>query len=280
MRIDLHMHSTASDGTDEPAALAEKARALGLDAIALTDHDTVDGVAQARAAGERLGVEVVAGIEVSSDYRDNNVHLLGYFIDPASPALAPVLDWVRAEREERNRKMVAMLAADGFDISMEALEQAYPGAVIGRPHVAEWLTRKGYVSSVTDGFQRYLEVGRPYYLPKRRIPLRRAVETVRAAGGIASLAHPFQYGYPEDEVAAMIETAADCGAEALECYYTEHTPAQTQWLLKKAAAMGLAVTGGSDYHGTRKPWISMGSGAGDLAVPGELLAALKARAGK
>ena len=274
-RIDLHVHTTASDGTDAPAAAVEKGFAIGLKAMAITDHDTVSGVAEAQSAGARLGIEVVAGIEVSSDYRDNNVHILGYFIDPLSPALRPVLDWVRTERDERNEKIVALLAADGFDISMEQLNEEYPGAVLGRPHMAEHLMRRGYADSVKDAFDRYLSESSPYYLPKRRISIARAVEVILASGGVPVLAHPLQYRYPENEVVEMIEHAKALGIQALECYYSEHSPGQQAWLLSMAEKYGLGVSGGSDYHGTRKTHISLGSGMGALCVPYTVLEGLK-----
>lgn len=276
-RIDLHIHTTASDGTDSPAAVVEKAAALGLRAIGITDHDSVAAVEEAQAAGARLGVEVIPGIEVSSDYRDNNVHILGYFIDIHAPALRPVLDWVRNERDERNRKMVDMFAADGFDISMEILEKIYPDSVLGRPHIAEYLMGKGYTASVKEGFDRYLAEGKPYYLPKRRISIARAVEVIQEAGGVPVLAHPLQYRYPEQETVEMIEYARSLGIQALECYYSEHTPAQQAWMLARAEKYGLGVSGGSDYHGTRKVHIAMGRGTGNLEVPYSVLEGLKAR---
>jgi len=275
-KIDLHIHTTASDGADTPTRVVEIAASSGVAAIAITDHDTVSGVAEAAAAGERLGVEVIPGIEVSSDYRDNNVHLLGYFIDAESPAMAPVLSWVRIERETRNEKLCAMLAADGFDIDIGQLRAAYPDAVLGRPHIAEFLMRKGYVSSVTEGFDKYLEVGRPYYLPKRRISLEKAAETIIASGGVPVLAHPLQYGYPLGEVVEMIAYAKSLGVRALECFYSEHTPEQQAWLIHQSQRFHMGISGGSDYHGIRKPHIAIGSGTGRLFVPYPMLSALKA----
>lgn len=274
--IDLHMHTTASDGTDLPSEAVVKAAALGLEAIALTDHDTASGVAEASASGKELGVEVVPGIELSSDYRDNNIHILGYFIDPEAPALQRVMDWIRAERVERNEILVRRLADDGFDISVEELHRLYPGAVLGRPHMAELLMKKGYVSGVQEGFDRYLGEGSKYYLPKRRIPMARAVETILDSGGIAVLAHPLQYRYPLDEVTEMIEYAKSLGVAALECYYSEHTAEDERLLLGMAERYGMGVSGGSDYHGTRKTHISMGSGTNhNLSIPYEVLEDLK-----
>ena len=273
--IDLHIHTNASDGTDAPAEAVEKARTLGLEAIALTDHDTVSGVAEAVRAGEQLGVEVVPGIEVSSDYRDNNIHVLGYFIDPEADALRQVMDWIRVERIARNEYVVNKMADDGFDISMEELRRMYPDAVLGRPHMAEFLVKKGYVSSIREGFALYLGEGKKYYLPKRRISLARAVDTILASGGLAVLAHPLQYRYPLDEVVEMIEYARSLGVKALECYYSEHSPEDEHWLLARAEEYGLGVSGGSDYHGTRKTHIAMGRGMGNLAIPRRVLDELK-----
>lgn len=274
-KIDLHVHTTASDGSDAPEKVIAQAAELGLRAVAITDHDTLAGLAAAMAAGKALGVEVVGGIEVSTDYRDNNIHLLGYFIDPGSPALDPILDWARARRQERNEKMVARLAADGYDISMEALEEEYPGAVLGRPHIAEHLMRRGYCASVKEGFDRFLGVGGRYFLPKGRIPLTEAAAVLSAAGAVSSLAHPFQYGYSLPEIKEMLSFAKDHGVRAVECYYSEHAPGERDWLLSQAERLGMGVSGGSDYHGARRPYVAMGSGMGDLAVPYEVLAELK-----
>lgn len=265
--IDLHIHTTASDGTDPPRAAVEKAASLGLAAVSITDHDSVSGVPEAMRAGAELGVEVVPGIEVSSDYRDNNVHILGYFIDPAAPELRPVLDWVKTERDERNEKIAAMFERDGFDISLAQLREEYPDSVLGRPHFCEHLMRKGYISSVKEGFEKFLGEGKPYYLPKRRISIAKAVETIVAAGGVPVLAHPMQYHYPEPELIELIETAKALGIRALEAYYSEFSAEQTAWLLHAAEKYGMGVSGGSDYHGTRKTHISMGTGCGNLAIP-------------
>lgn len=273
--IDLHVHTTASDGTVTPEGVVEEAAAPGPGGgrhHGPRQHRRVD---RALEAGRRLGVEVVPGIEVSSDYRDNNVHILGYFIRAGDPALRPVLEWVTREREERNRRIVGMLAGDGFDISMDQLEGEYPGAVLGRPHMAEHLMLRGYVATVKEAFDRYLGTGRPYYLPRRRISMEQAVEVIRRAGGLAVLAHPYQYGYPDPEREELLETARRLGIQALEAYYSLHTPGQQAALLERAAAWGLGVSGGSDYHGSRKPSIRLGTGQGGLAVPLRALEDLK-----
>lgn len=275
-QIDLHIHTTASDGTYTPRRAVELAHALGLAAIAVTDHDTVSGVAEAMAAGTEYGVEVVPGMEISAGYGGRSVHILGLFIDPNSPALRPALEWAVNERNARNEKIVAAMAADGFDISLEALRRAHPAAVLGRPHIAGWLAERGYVSSVDEAFGRYLDRGRPYYRPRARMPLPDAVRAIRDAGGIAVLAHPFQYGFEPEKLEQFIQDAKAAGCRAIEAYYSGYTSAQTDALLEAAARHGMAVSGGSDFHGAAKPHISMGAGTGgELSVPYSLLKGLK-----
>ncbi len=255
--VDLHIHTTCSDGTDTPEEVVAMAVAHGLSAIAITDHDTVAGVHRAQAEGERLGLRVLAGIEISTDYGGRDTHLLGYFIDPESEALRPVLDWVVQDRDERNRRMVELLQRDGYSISMQQLRQDHPNAVIGRPHMAEALLHAGQVESIQDAFNRLLGEGRPYCLPRTYIPFRRAAELIRAAGGVPVLAHPLQYGYDSEGLDALVRTAADCGAVGLEVFYSGYTPEQRAQLLALGRRYNLMATAGSDYHGKRKPHIQM-----------------------
>ena len=278
-RIDLHIHTTASDGTDSPAVLAQKAATLGLRAIAVTDHDNASGVHEAAEAGKDLGLEVIAGVELSTDWRGHKAHLLGYFIDADSPALVPALNWAMTEREERNTKMVALMQKDGFDISLSALLEEFPGTVLGRPHMAEHLMRKGYVSSVREAFDRYLGDGMPYCLPKGRLDLERAVRCINGAGGAAVLAHPLQYGFDRETLEQFIDDAAALGVCGLEAVYVEHSPEDEALLRRLAQERGLCITGGSDYHGTRKPGIQLGTGYGNMFAGYDLLEGLKKKAG-
>ena len=275
-RIDLHVHTTASDGTESPAQIVALAKDTGLAAIAITDHDSVAGISEAQETGAALGVEVIAGIEISTDYQGREVHVVGLFIDPASPALRPVLDWAVNERVSRNEKIVAALAADGFDVSMQALLSVSPGSVLGRPHIAEMLMKKGYVASVQEAFDRYLGEGRPYYRDRELMAMERAISIAIAAGGIPVLAHPLQYGYDDTGREALISAAKAAGCLALEAYYAEHSPSEQALMLQSAARHGLAVSGGSDYHGSRKPHIRLGSGIENgLCVPYSVLENLK-----
>lgn len=275
-RIDLHTHTTASDGSDTPAQVVARAKALGLAAVAITDHDSITGIAEALEAGRELGVEVIPGIEISADYRGNKAHIVGLFIDHTRADLRPAVEWSVFERVQRNEKIVAAMAADGFDISLDVLTALYPDSMLGRPHMAEYLMNKGYVSSVKEAFDRYLGEGCPYYRNKERISMEQAVAAIRHSGGIAVVAHPLQYGYPEEELICFLQTARDCGCVALEAYYADHSPAEQEMLLSMAPGFGLGISGGSDYHGSRKPHIELGSGIdGTLAVPYSVLESLR-----
>ena len=275
--VDLHIHTTASDGTLTPRQAVQLARSLGLAAIAITDHDTTAGLAEAMDAGAELGVEVVPGLELSTEFRGGGVHILGYFIDPDASALRGALDRFVRARQARNEQIVAALAADGFDISMDELRTAWPDTVLGRPHIAELLVRRGYAAAIDEAFDRWLGRGRPYYRPRWRMPLAEAVTVIRASGGLASVAHPLQYGFPPDALEAFLYTAKDAGCGALEAYYSKYSPAQQAALRETAARLGLVVSGGSDFHGARKPEVKMGTGIhGSLRAPYELLDGLRA----
>ena len=271
-RIDLHNHTTASDGTLTPAEAVVHARLLGLDAIAVTDHDTPAGLPEALDAGKAVGVEVIPGIEVSVDWQGRGIHILGYFIDPAAPSLRHLLNWVVAERRRRNEAIAALFREDGIDITLDKLVKSNPDSVIGRPHFAAALVEMGYASDVTDAFRRFLDRGQRYYRKREYIPLRRAFEVIRDAGGKAVFAHPLQYKLPEAELLGLTKTLVDAGAVGMECLYSLYDAEESDYLKGIAARFDLAVTGGSDFHGTRKP-IEMGT----PFVPYELLDKLWAR---
>lgn len=275
--VDLHIHTTASDGTVPPGQAVVMAGGLDLAAIAITDHDTTAGVAEAAAAGESLGIEVIPGVELSADYMGRDTHIVGLFIDPDAPGLAGATAWSRDRRRARNEKIVAAMAADGLAVSMDTLYAENPGAVLGRPHLAAWLVKNGLAADVPDAFRRWLNRGCPYYLPRERMDLARAVQAIRSAGGVAVIAHPFHYGYDSSALEAFVQTAADAGCRAMEVYYSEHTPAQQAAALALAERYGLVPSGGSDFHGDRKPAIHMGAGIdGTLRVPCSVLDGLRA----
>ena len=277
-RIDLHTHTLKSDGSDSPTALVEKAARMGLRAIAVTDHDTFAGIDEATAAGERLGVEVVPGVELSTMHDGEHVHLLGYYADRNSPALQELMALAVRERVTRNERMVQRLHDAGYPIDMDEMRREYPGQVmLGRPHVAAILLKKGIVPDIRTGVVELMGKGKPFYVERYHVPLTDYIRAVRKAGGLPVVAHLFQYRYTEPRRHAMVAAAAEAGCVGLEGMYSTYTPEQQKWVFDTAREFGLICTGGSDYHGTRKVHIELGSGMGGLAVPYDLLERLKAK---
>ena len=279
--IDLHVHTTASDGTCSPAEVVALAKEKGLTAIAVTDHDGVGGYREAAGIGDELGVEVVPGIEISTKFITDKVqnkgyavHILGYYIDVDSPELTPVLEWVVRDRDERNRKMVELMRADGLPITYEYMQQRF-GEIVGRPHFAEYLVEQGLASSVQDAFDKYVEKGRKYWLPRQFLSIERSIEIIALAGGVPVLAHPFQYKRDDAGLRQLIEHCIDSGLKGMECRYSGYTEEMSGYLEALADEYHLLKTGGSDFHGSNKPAISLGTGKGTLAVPYAWLEELK-----
>ncbi len=277
--IDLHVHSTASDGTASPRELAELALRQGLSAVAVTDHDTVLGYPELKEAGEELGIETVPGIEISTKFH-RAVHILGYYIDPHSPHLEPVLNWVVEDRDKRNREMCRLMAADGLPVNYEDMKQRF-GEVIGRPHFADLLVELGLAKNVKDAFDRYVEKGQRYYVGRTILPIEQAIDIIRLSGGVPVLAHPFQYQLDDAGLRELIEHCIAQGLRGMECRYSGYGPEQSEYLEKLAEEYGLIKTGGSDYHGSNKPKIVLGRGIEEnLHVPYEWLENLKEEAEK
>ncbi len=273
-KIDLHVHTTASDGTMSPKEVVSLATMLGLKAIALTDHDTMDGLQEAGETAELMGISVVPGIEISSDYRGKEVHILGYFLDPDAQKLKDYMAWVRRSRRTRNEKIIEKLQKKGYSITLEQLESEFPGAVLGRPHIARKLVELGAVHSVKEAFRRYLDTGRSCYVPREYIPFVDGAKLIRDCGGVAVLAHPLQYGFTKSELEALVKAAVDAKFTGMEILYTGYTQGDIQKLYDLAEEYTLLPTGGSDFHGDNKPGVQLGSGDGKLAVPAYMLAML------
>lgn len=246
-RIDLHTHSTASDGLYSPAELMRRARAAGLSAIALTDHDTTDGIAPARAAAQPLRIQLIPGIEINTylPQGSDEAHVLGYFMDWEQPRFQASLRTLREARVRRGERMVERLRALGLDITWERVRELAQGAV-GRPHVAQALVEGGYASSVADAFDRYLTPGRPAYLARFKLTPEDAVRLIRSARGIAVLAHPAAIAELQQRVLPGLVIA---GVQGMECYYGQYDDATVTRLRTLADEYGLIQTGGSDYHG-------------------------------
>jgi predicted metal-dependent phosphoesterase TrpH len=253
MRIDLHAHSTASDGTQSPAEVVVAAAGAGLDVVALTDHDTTSGWDEAGAAATRVGIALVRGIEVSCQHQGISIHLLGYLQDPAAPGLLAEVDRSRESRETRAQRIVERLSADVPLHWDDVLAQIEPGATIGRPHIADAMVARGIVASRGDAFATYLGDGSPYYVSHYAPDPVSAVRLVGEAGGVAVMAHPFASlrGRIVDD--SVIEAMAAAGMAGLEVYHRDHSAEQVRHGLDLAGSLDLFVTGSSDYHGAGKP---------------------------
>ncbi len=276
--IDLHTHSRCSDGLLAPAALVAAARDNGLAAIALTDHDTTAGLAEALAAGRKLGVEVIAGVEISAFWEGVPVHILGYGIDAENQALQDCLAELQAIRQRRNQGIQRRLAEKGIVITDTDLAAAAPG-LVGRPHFARILVERGVVADGEEAFRRFLRRNAAAYVPKEPFDACRAIGAIGASGGIAVLAHPHTCPV-QSKVPAMIEDLTACGLGGIEVFYPSMPPSYTEKLQRLATAFSLAATGGSDYHGEGHQHPLAGCRPGSFTVPYRLLTELKARLGR
>lgn len=264
--IDLHVHSTASDGSLTPTEVVNRAAGLGLTAMALTDHDTVSGIDEALKAAKDLDMEVIPGIEVSCIYKEKEIHILGLYIDHTNPELLSFLKEASRKRYDRNMEMLAAFNKDGFEITVEDVHCGNPKTVITRAHFARALLTRGYVSSVDQAFRKYLNPDRPYYRSRELITPEEVLNALQAAGGFPVLAHPLQYklGWAgTEELVSMLKEHGLCG---LECFHSSNNQDESGKLRKLAKKYALAPTGGSDFHGAAKPDIEIGSGRGGLRV--------------
>ncbi|MGH9007535.1 MAG: PHP domain-containing protein [Acidimicrobiales bacterium] len=276
--IDLHLHSNASDGTDPPEVISELAAAAGCSAIALTDHDTLSGLPAAGARARELGVELVGGCEVSCAFSGASTHVLVYFVDHEEGALHDELATLRADRVRRNRQLADLLAALGIPITYEeAVAASTSEDSLGRPHFAALLVEKGAAESIPDAFDRWLGHGRPGFIAKARVHPAQIATAARESGGVCVLAHPFTLDLSPGELDRAVGQLAEVGFAGIEANYASYRPEQRTALAELAKRHDLVATGGSDYHGTVKQGLSVGTGRGDLRVPDAVLERLAAR---
>ena len=274
-RIDLHTHSTASDGSCTPTEVMEAAVNAGLAAVALTDHDTMQGVPEAMEAAEKLDIECIPGIELSAVYGDREVHIVGLFLDPRDSVLAKRLDSFRQIRKQRNLRMIEKMQAAGVDITMEKVRDLEGDAVITRANLARYLVHVGYAVSNKEVFDKYLSPGLPFYVPKTGVTPEDAVRAIRDGGGTAILAHPLLYDFTPAQLDTCIELLKNYGLQGIETYYSTYSPADERNMKRLADRHGLLWSGGSDFHGSVKPHIQIGKGMGHLVIPYDILDKLR-----
>lgn len=270
--IDLHSHTLHSDGDRSPSQLFALAAAAGVKVLAVTDHDTVLGLADCRAASEASGLRFVPGIELSCELHGREVHVLGHFIDPQGTPLERLATGLLEERRDRMERMVALAQGMGFSaVTMERVFAVGGGDNLGRPHLARVLVDCGHALSIKDAFDRFLDTDGPMWVDRRRLPVADAIRMIHEAGGTATIAHPGANGISRQELKAM----ADIGLDGVEAFHPEHPPNQAEAFVRAAEELGLAVTAGSDFHGAS---VQPDRKLGDRTLPPDRFAALEQRA--
>lgn len=284
--IDLHTHSTRSDGTLTPSELIRYAAQKGLAAIALTDHDTIDGIEEAVQAARELRSEdpdalvpeVIPGVELSTEYKGKDIHIVGLFIDWQNSEFADRLRGFADARIYRNRKMCGLLTEHGCPVSYEDLEAAFPDTVITRAHFAQYLLDRGMIASIDEAFRKLIGDDCPCFVPREKITPHDAVRFLLRFGGVPILAHPLQYKMSDAEFDTLVASLTGLGLDGIEVYYSTHRQADTANLSRIAEKYGLLLSGGSDFHGTRKQNLDLGTGYGHLYVPDTILPPIRERA--
>lgn len=274
--IDLHVHSTESDGTLTPEDLVAEAKKVGLAAFALTDHDTCQGVGKTMPCAASAGIELIPGIELSTDYHGKEVHIVGLYIDIENEQLLKKTAEYRKCRSERNALMVEALRKEGLSITMEELVAENPDCVITRANIARFLYEHGQIKSVREAFDRYIGDHCKCYVGRLKVASTDAVRLIKEAGGTAILAHPLLYGLSNTNLQKMIDELKPAGLDGLEAIYSTYTTGEEQQMKRLARENGLLISGGSDFHGSNKPDIALGRGRGHLYIPYSVLETIKA----
>lgn len=274
--IDLHVHSNESDGTYTPSELVDYAIEKGLAAFALTDHDTTKGLAEAVRASRGKPVEVIPGIEFSTEYEGRDIHIVGLDFDYEDQEFQNQLKRFRDSRDLRNEKMIRKLNEAGIKLTWEDMEKRFGEAVWTRAHFARYMLDEGYIRDMSEAFERYIGDGCPCYVPREKVTPHQAVSLVRRAGGIPVLAHPLQYHLQPEKLKELVCELKKSGLLGLEAVYSTHRGYEEDEMRRLARISGLCISGGSDFHGSNKPAIDLGCGRGNLKIPYEILKQLRA----
>ena len=290
--IDLHTHSTKSDGTFSPEELVRYAQLKGLSAIALTDHDTADGIEEALLAADKLRKEaamsplsnspvipeVIPGVELSTEYRGRDIHIVGLFIDWKDPEFVSKLREFADARIYRNQKMCRLLTEGDYPVDYDELQSHFPDTVITRAHFAQYMLEKGFISSIDEAFRKLIGDDCPFFVPREKISPQDGVRFLLEYGAVPVLAHPLQYKMSDDQLCELLTSLCGYGLSGIEVYYSGYKPADTAYLSRLAEKFGLLPSGGSDFHGSRKKGLDLGTGYCRLYVPDTLLPPLREKA--
>lgn len=264
--VDFHTHSTCSDGTLTPKELVNHAKKSGLSAFALTDHDSVDGIKEAKEEAERIGIEFIPGIEFSAA-ENTETHIIGLFINPENETLLKTIEKLKGSRKRRMEEICFKLRNLGMDITHDEALEIAGGNFVGRAHIAKLMVEKGYCETIKECFEKYIGLGKPAYAEKNELSAVEAVKAIRAAGGLAFLAHLNQTGYSLEQLEELLLKLQTAGLNGIEGYYPEYTAEQISDYRALAEKLSLCFSGGSDYHAAMKPHIQIGVGTGDLSIP-------------
>lgn len=278
--IDLHMHTTHSDGTYPPRELVRYAKAKNLACISVTDHDTMSSFEEARDEAKKLAVELMPGIEMSAQFEPGTLHILGFFLDRNHPKLKRTLGEIQKARRERNPQIIKKLNRLGIPMTLEEVERASGGGEVGRPHFARVLMEKGIVPSMEEAFRKYLAKGKPGYAAKRRLSSREAIQRIREAGGIAAVAHPKQMRLEEEELTKEFARLVEEGLGGIEAYNSCQNREESELYKRLAKRFNLLITGGSDFHGANKPEVDLGYLGDGIELGYEVVEAMKAALGR
>lgn len=278
-KVDLHTHSNQSDGTLSPRELIQKAFHMGLQAIALTDHDTADGLFEAQKTASSLcrehNFEFIPGIELSVSYKEKELHIVGLHLNIHSKNFINELKKLQENRNNRNLKMITIMQKAGIDITMEKLNEDQGTGVLTRANFSRYLLNHGYIKSIQEGFDKYLEAGKPFYVPREYMSPESAIKLIHNVHGLAVLAHPLLYHFSPQELDAAVASLKSLGIDAMEIYYSMNTVSDTVAMKKLAQKYDLIPSGGSDFHGSNKPHIGLGTGRGQLYIPEDIVALQK-----
>lgn len=278
--VDLHTHTSASDGTDTPTELIKKAVEQKLAAIAITDHDTISGLNEAEQAGNSYQIEVIRGCELGVTSEYGEIHLLGLWIPYSSSTLDQLFKKLCQDREERNKCIIQKINILGYPLSYEEVASKFFGEAMGRLHIAQALVEKGYVTSLFEAFKKLLGHNALAYVPKTTVQLKQGIQLLAEAGALVSFAHPMLLTCPKDWLEKTVVTLKSYGLSAIEAYHSEHSEQDERYCINLASQYDLGITGGSDYHGLGKPLVKLGKGRGGRRMTVAMLDALKERHAK